>query len=69
MSTSSTIWIQWKGTNACFDIHCECGEGSHFDGYQAYAIRCPHCERQFDVQQTVELLPYSGVFTAVEANP
>jgi hypothetical protein len=36
-------FIQWKGTDVCMDFHCECGAHNHFDGYFAYAVKCPHC--------------------------
>ena len=35
--------IQWKGTDVCLDLPCECGAQLHFDGYFAYHIRCAHC--------------------------
>lgn len=38
-----SVFIQWKGTDACFDFHCECGEHLHFDGYFAYFPRCSFC--------------------------
>lgn len=37
-------FVQWKGTNVCMDFHCNCGAFCHFDGYFAYAVRCPHCK-------------------------
>ena len=37
-------FIQWKGTDVCMDFWCECGAHLHFDGYFAYAVRCPHCK-------------------------
>jgi hypothetical protein len=37
------VFLQWKGTDACFDFHCECGASCHFDGDFAYAVKCPHC--------------------------
>lgn len=36
-------FVQWKGTDVCMDFHCECGAHCHFDGYFAYAVKCPHC--------------------------
>lgn len=36
-------WIQWKGTDACMDIHCECGEMSHIDAEFCYYVKCPYC--------------------------
>ena len=41
-------WIQWKGTDACVDIHCYCGESSHYDGDFMYQIKCPHCGKLWD---------------------
>lgn len=38
------VWIQWKGTDVCADIHCECGAHLHFDGDFMYFFRCPYCE-------------------------
>ena len=39
----TNLFIQWKGTDVCFDFYCECGQQSHFDGYFAYSIQCPAC--------------------------
>jgi hypothetical protein len=38
-------FIQWKGTDVCMDFYCDCGAHCHFDGYFAYAVKCPHCEQ------------------------
>jgi len=40
---SPRAFIQWKGTDVCMDFHCDCGAHCHFDGYFAYAVKCPHC--------------------------
>jgi hypothetical protein len=37
-------FIQWKGTDACFDFYCKCRAHCHFDGYFAYYVQCPHCK-------------------------
>lgn len=37
------VFLQWKGTDACMDFHCECGAHCHFDGDFAYCVKCPHC--------------------------
>lgn len=37
------IWVQWKGTNVCCDIYCDCGEQSHHDGDFFYFFKCPGC--------------------------
>lgn len=52
-----SAFIQWKGTDVCLDLHCRCGAHSHFDGYFAYALRCPACGGVFDMPTTVELSP------------
>jgi len=49
------IWIQWKGTNVCCDIHCECGAHCHFDGDFLYFFQCPHCERYWEVGTHVSI--------------
>lgn len=56
-----TVYIQYKGTDICLDLHCECGaeDFGHFDGYFAYAIECHACGRKYDMPQTVRLEPFS----------
>jgi hypothetical protein len=49
------IWIQWKGTNACCDIHCVCGAFLHFHGDFFYFFRCPECKRYWEVGTHVAL--------------
>lgn len=36
-------WIQWKGTDVCMDVHCECGYHSHVDADFTYHVKCPSC--------------------------
>ncbi len=36
-------WVQWKGTDVCMDIHCECGHLGHIDADFAYHVRCAKC--------------------------
>jgi hypothetical protein len=43
------VWVQWKGTNVCCDIHCKCGAHLHFDGWFFYVFQCPHCKRFWEV--------------------
>lgn len=50
-------WIQWKGTDACMDIRCECGSHFHFDGYFAYNYHCLNCDRYYKIDPVVTLIP------------
>ena len=34
------VWIQWKGTNVCCDVHCTCGYHGHYDGDFFYFFQC-----------------------------
>lgn len=49
------LWIQWKGTDLCADVHCACGELSHFDGDFCYFLRCPCCGHVWEVGTHVTL--------------
>jgi hypothetical protein len=48
-SETDRVFIQWKGTDACFDFYCECGEHCHFDGFFAYVVQCPVCEQKWEM--------------------
>ena len=50
-------WIQWKGTDVCMDIRCECGEHLHYDGDFLYEVQCPHCGQAYAVNGHVQLIP------------
>ena len=49
------VWIQWKGTDVCADIHCECGAHLHHDGDFMYFVQCPYCEQIWEVGTHVKL--------------
>jgi len=49
--------IQWKGTDVCMDVYCECGCHGHVDGDFFYYYRCPGCKRLFAVGQRVHIIP------------
>ena len=51
-------WIQWKGTDVCMDVHCECGEHSHVDAEFAYKVECPRCGKVWHVSPYVRLVPW-----------
>jgi hypothetical protein len=50
-------WIQWKGTEVCIDLHCVCGNQSHFDGDFFYHYKCPKCGAKYAVGQVIKLIP------------
>ena len=54
--TPSGGWIQWKGTNVCMDLTCECGWSGHHDGDFFYYMRCPSCKRVYAVGQNIKLI-------------
>lgn len=66
------VFIQWKGTNVCMDFHCECGEHLHFDGYFAYAVKCPSCLVAWEMPSRLfpRKLPanYAGIVQALETD-
>ena len=43
------VFIQWKGTDACFDFVCECGWDGHFDGDFAYVVKCGSCGQLWEM--------------------
>ncbi len=52
----SHAWIQWKGTDACMDIHCDCGWLGHVDTTFLYFIRCPKCKTIYSCNGHIELI-------------
>ncbi len=49
-------WIQFKGTNVCMDVHCECGAITHIDAEFCYAVICCECRREYEVNGSVKLV-------------
>jgi|GEM_PF-2139104 len=49
-------WIQWKGTDVCMDIHCECGAHMHLDAEFAYNVKCPYCGVSYMCNGHIELI-------------
>ena len=43
------VYIQWKGTEVCMDVHCECGNHAHSDAEFAYFVECAKCHRIYEV--------------------
>jgi hypothetical protein len=49
----TNVFIQYKGTDLCADIYCECGKHLHVDDYFAYAVQCPSCKAIYELPQFV----------------
>ena len=54
-----SLTIQWHGTDACTDLHCACGQSSHFDGDFLLYLRCPHCDLVWKVGTRVDITAVS----------
>lgn len=50
-----TTFIQWKGTDICMDLHCDCGHHNHYDGDFAYFVQCFKCGQIYQLAQSIEL--------------
>ncbi len=53
-------WIQWKGTDVCMDVYCECGTQSHVDDMFAYLVKCHVCGKIYHVSPHVRLVEASA---------
>ena len=51
MNDDTNIFLQWKGTDACFDFSCDCGAYSHHDGMFIYFIKCSTCGAVYEMPQ------------------
>ena len=49
-------WVQWKGTDVCMDIYCECGCHSHIDAEFAYSVKCPSCGAVYSCNGHIEFV-------------
>lgn len=54
-------WLQWKGTDACMDIHCKCGHHSHIDEMFAYHVKCPSCGTVYFCNGHIEFIELEQV--------
>lgn len=43
------VFIQWKGTDACFDFRCDCGWEGHYDAQFAYVVKCGGCGQLWEM--------------------
>lgn len=54
MSGSETdIFIQWKGTDACLELRCECGQTEHRDGMFLYHVKCIGCGSWYELPSAI----------------
>ena len=53
-------WLQWKGTEACIDLHCECGEHWHEDAMFLYFVSCPKCGKRYALNGHLRLEPVAA---------
>jgi len=60
---AADIFLQWKGTDVCFDFTCgQCGGYGHFDGFFAYSVKCPHCAAVYVMPATIYALHVSASY-------
>jgi hypothetical protein len=48
------VFLQWKGTDACLDLYCTCGEQFHFDGYFADELTCGNCGQTWELPHMLQ---------------
>ena len=41
-------FVQWKGTDICMDVRCDCGDSFHIDDFFAYFVKCKSCGRVYE---------------------
>lgn len=49
----TNVFIQYKGTDLCADIYCECGKHLHVDAFHVYAVQCRDCKAIYEMPQMV----------------
>jgi hypothetical protein len=67
-----SVYIQWKGTDACLDFHCECGNHGHIDADFVYGVRCSACGRTYTLPDTLTLaegVPDNELVQNVDTEP
>lgn len=52
----ATAFIQYKGTDICFDFTCLCGSQGHFDGFFAHYVKCSACGSVYAMPVDLELV-------------
>lgn len=49
--------IQWKGTDVCIDLYCDCGQHHHYDGCFLNAWKCGACGQIWEMGWEVKMRP------------
>lgn len=49
--------IQYKGTDLCINLHCECGHHAHLDGMGVHGWECSECGRKYLLPTNIKLIP------------
>ena len=61
----ASIYVQWKGTDVCVDLHCACGAHGHVDGFFCYYWRCDACGATYALPDSLPLIPLTPEETAI----
>jgi hypothetical protein len=62
-------WIQWKGTDVCADLYCQCGWQGHHDGDFLYYFQCPACRQVWEMGTHITLYPVTTEELRDRGNP
>lgn len=58
--TDARTFIQWKGTEVCMDLHCDCGHDNHYVGMFAHFVRCAGCGTVYQLGTQVRAFRVEG---------
>jgi hypothetical protein len=63
-----SAWLQWKGSDVCIDVHCECGAHMHFDCDFLYHVKCSACGQVYEMDGHIQMhkLDHEPEFTKSE---
>lgn len=56
MKKKATAFIQWKGSNICIDVQCECGNDNHIDNDFVYFVKCERCQNVYALDSNIRLV-------------
>lgn len=51
--SKTEVFIQYKGTDLCCDLRCECGELTHYDSMFQYFVGCSNCQKLYRMPEVV----------------